>query len=276
MPRTLNEILQIRLQETPDMDRLVQVTSSDPAIAAGVLRRVNAAYYALRREVYQVERAIMLLGFNEVCRLAYTAAVKRAFVFKNAPEAQEVYAHIMRNSVATASFAKHLGAAMNMMFQEAAFTSGLLHQMGRVALLYRTPKGYAKLWRPKGADDGPLVTPSLAAEQFVFNTTSARLAASIAQHWSLPENLATVISYYTEYHQVNNPVLKMLTLTVAAASAAAEKLFEHPDAQGPGAFVSDALIELATRRNIDAMDLAVMLDDRREDVLHFTEAMSQE
>ena len=183
MPRTLSEIMQIRLQEKPDMDRLVKVTSNDPAIAAGVLRRVNAAYYSLRREVYQVERAILLLGFNEVCRLAFTASVKRAFVFKDAPGAQEVYTHIMRNGIATASYARLLSESLNLMFQEVAFTAGLLHQLGRVALLYRQPKGYARMWRPKGQEDAdvPLTPPSLTAEQFVFQTNSARLGAALGQ-----------------------------------------------------------------------------------------------
>ena len=277
MSRTLSEIMQIRMQETPDMDRLVRVTGNDPAIAAGVLRRVNAAYYGLRREVYQVERAILLLGFNEVCRMAFTASVKRAFVFKGAPGAQEVYSHIMRNSIATAAYARHLSGVLNLMFQEAAFTSGLLHQLGRTVLLYRQPKSYAQMWRPKGAEnaDAPLAAPSVTAEQFVFGTTSARLGAAVAQHWSLPENLATVISHHHDYEQVTHPVMRNLTLTVAAASTAAARLFDGA-ADVPEALVSDALAELASRRNVELAELAAQLHEHRADVLHFTDVMSQE
>lgn len=275
MPRTLAEIMQIRHQEAPDMERLIDVTANDPAIAVGVLRRVNSAYYGLRRDVYQVDRAITLLGFNEVCRLAFTAAVKQALVFKEGEEAQEVYGHMMRVSIASAAYARHLTEELNLMFQEAAFTGGLLHQLGRVALLYRAPKGYAKLWRPKG-DDTPLAAPSLPAEQFLFHTTWVRLGAAMAQHWGLPENLRTVIEHQLTYARVINPVLRMMTMTVAASSHAAALVCEPGATVQAGALLSPALSDLARQRKVEPRDLARLMLEWRDDVLRFTDAMNQD
>ena len=275
MPHTLVEILELRSQQSPDLDRLVATVQQDPVIAASVLRRVNSAYYGVRRPVSRVDQATMLLGFKEICGLVLMAAVKRAFAYRGLPEANAIHNHVMKTSVACASFARELSNYMTLADPETAFTAGLLYQMGRLAFLFSIPQGYARLWYEMSSSQNGagLSSPSTMAEQFVFNTDYTKLGKIIGEKWKLPEDIVSVMEHHLEPSHVEKPYARHLTMIVAAAQSAAVQLFEPVEEEQETCHFLQAL---STLRTINIQDLVEYLESKQIEVRLYAEAMLQD
>ena len=76
LSRTVSEVSAVvDMAESPDTRRLAEIVHADPVTAALVLRRINSAYYGLRRRFSNVQQAVALLGFLEVCDIVLTAGM---------------------------------------------------------------------------------------------------------------------------------------------------------------------------------------------------------
>ncbi len=92
--------------------------------------------------------------------------------------------------------------------------------------------------------------------------------------WSFPEELVTVTAALLTPLQVISGQKRVLTLTVAAGSAAAERLFRAEDGQAASPEASEipeSVIMLARERNLDVQALMAFLDKRGEAVRAFAE-----
>ncbi|MGB7160393.1 MAG: HDOD domain-containing protein [Tepidisphaeraceae bacterium] len=62
-----------------DSDELEQVIRHDPALVARVMRIANSSLYGLRQPVTSVKRAVVMLGFGPIQRVAMAASVGHLF-----------------------------------------------------------------------------------------------------------------------------------------------------------------------------------------------------
>ncbi|MCC6748532.1 MAG: HDOD domain-containing protein [Deltaproteobacteria bacterium] len=122
------------LVNDPDCDsaHIAQVMQEDQALTSRVLALVNSAYYAIPGGVADVRRAISYLGYNTVYQLVLTVSV-----FQNLPAVpgtkfsiRELWKHSLGVAIASEAVAKHLKHPA----PEEAFTAGLLHDIGKVAM----------------------------------------------------------------------------------------------------------------------------------------------
>ena len=122
MPTALAEVVKIQRNPVPDNEALVEIIEHDPALALYVLRLINSAYYGLRKQVSQINRAVTLLGSKKVCNLVLTAILKQTFPNIKGRTARAVYQHILKNSIATAVFSRDLADHLLLSSAETAFT----------------------------------------------------------------------------------------------------------------------------------------------------------
>ncbi|PSQ70014.1 MAG: hypothetical protein BRD26_05500 [Bacteroidetes bacterium QH_1_64_81] len=54
---------------------LVEIIEQDPSVSVNVLRRVNSAYYGVRREVEGIDQAVRLLGCVEISSIVLIRGV---------------------------------------------------------------------------------------------------------------------------------------------------------------------------------------------------------
>ena len=279
LPTALAEVIQIQRSPSPDHDLLVEVIEKDPALALYVLRQINSAYYGLRKQVSQIDRAVTLLGSKKVCNLVLAAALKQSFPKVKGPTARVVYQHILKNSVATAAFSRDLAEHLLLSSSETAFTVGLLHQIGRLVLLFNASDQYIPLWytRIPAENKVSLTSPFPQAEQARFKTDYLHLGAMVLQRWSLPEEFSSIIRRLRSLEQVTESPIRILPLIVAIGRSVAEGLFEP---EGYGSFASYAingrlrlLAALAQSRNLNADTLDEFLVDRQEDVKQYTQSL---
>jgi HD-like signal output (HDOD) protein len=133
-----------------DPDELEQVIKHDPALVARVMKVVNSSLYGLPQPVTSVKRAVVMLGFDRVNRLALAASL--GHLFKGKLCAKHTAKDLWTHCIAVGAVAKDLAAQAQPALAEEAFLAGLTHDLGLVALLQLKPRELATLCDGAAAD----------------------------------------------------------------------------------------------------------------------------
>jgi HD-like signal output (HDOD) protein len=271
LPRTVADVTKLvaEMHEEPETARLVRIVDSDPVVAGFVLRRINSAYYGVRRRVGDVQKAVHLLGFEEVCDIVLTSGMMRLQDILHSGEQAGIFDQIMRMSVGTASFSKKLASHLDLFQQSSAFTIGLLHTCGRLVLLYNRPDDYEALWCSNHGGFAPTVT----SEQIVFGTDHAELGAKAADSWHLPELVVTMIRQYLTPGHIEDHDLRVLALTLAVSAQACERLCLDRMPASARFEPSAALHLLSKAVRMDAAEIAAFVEENRLEVFEYTHSM---
>ena len=272
LPRTVAEVTKLVAAKTdaPDTPRLVGIVNADPVVAGSVLRRINSAYYGVRTRVGDIQKAVYLLGFDEVCDIVLSSGMMRLQDILHSEEQARIFDQIMRMSVGSASFAKKIAAYLDLNQQASAFTLGLLHTSGRLVLLYNRPDDYEALWCTNDYGFAPTVT----SEQIIFGTDHAELGALAAESWSLPEFIVRIIRHYlTPGHLVDDPELRIMALTVSVSTTATERLCMDNPGTNPKMEPNAALHMLAKATQRKTSDLVDLIDASSREIYEYSRAM---
>jgi putative nucleotidyltransferase with HDIG domain len=140
-PQVAIRLLQLANDENVQLHQLSDLISSDPAFASEVLIIANSLLYAPRSPVTSIIHAIAVMGANQLKGMCLTVGV-RAYLGKalNLPAMRNMWRH----NLACALIAEQLASA-GFMDKDIAYTSGILHDIGRFALAVIRPEEYAAL-----------------------------------------------------------------------------------------------------------------------------------
>ncbi len=222
LPRTASEVARLLSDDSadPNLEKLIEIVHADPIVAQLVLRRINSAYYGLRRRVTEIQKAIALLGFLEVSNIVLTAAMLQLREAVSNPEQAHIFEDLMRLSVGGAIYAQRLAQWLELYWARRVFTAGLLHSSGRLILLYNRPDDYEALWYTN--ENGSL--PSAEAERTIFGVSYLELNEQAAREWNLPETLGLLLGHLETPKNLSDPELQTQAALVATGSAIAEQL----------------------------------------------------
>ncbi len=271
LPRTVSEVSALLAQQTdiPDTPELTRIVHNDPMVAALVLKRINSAYFGIRREVSDVGKAVRLLGFLEVCNIVLASAMMKLRNVVKTRAQERMFEQIMQASVGTASYATELTNFLKMPNREIAFTSGLLHTSGRLVLLHNRPAGYERLWK----SGKPGTMPTAGSERATFGVDHTLLGGLAADHWNLPESVVQVIRCYLKPGHLRHPGLRSIALAVSVAASATEQLCMTPDNNHLRFEAKTALRILARTSNASPQELVRLIESRRANVKDYMATM---
>ena len=194
-PGIAPRILEFTTQEEPDLSEFAKLITLDPVLAAKMLRTANSAAYGLRREVADIPRAIVVIGFRNASFLALSIAVVSSFKGVAAPAFD--YRRFWTRSIASAVAARLLGERVLPSKRDEAFLIGLLADLGELVLAQCAPDEYAPVldrWNEVGG-------PIQALEKSQLGTTHPEVGAEILEVWGLPATICGAIRSHHEPHQ---------------------------------------------------------------------------
>jgi len=190
-------------------DDLRSIIEFDPTLAARILRIANSSLYGFRREVETLRHAITLLGFRNVECTVMAASLKEVFAHFGLGE-KLLWEHATLCGVVAAKLASY-GAIDTP--REPAFTAGLLHDLGKVALSNTFRERYARVMSRTYGEG----VAYCEAEREEFGFDHALLGAHIAESWNLPEALVTAIRRHhdpvTMYAELPPEQMRLVALT---------------------------------------------------------------
>ncbi|GAB4318440.1 MAG: hypothetical protein Kow0074_07640 [Candidatus Zixiibacteriota bacterium] len=173
---------------------VAKIIAEDPATSARVLRMANSAYYGLSQPVVSVRQAVVILGMEAIRSLVLSSSVMEAF--KGAAPDDEYQENFWRHSLATASAARVLhGFKLSdqvMRGGEEGFSAGLLHDIGKMVLVWQLPELYARV--TSHPDFG--VVDDQHVEREVMGVTHGEIGGYLAGRWNLPESLCLAITHH--------------------------------------------------------------------------------
>jgi putative nucleotidyltransferase with HDIG domain len=173
-----------------DVERVIQ---SDQGTTARVLTLANSSYYGLPRRISSVREAVVFLGFKTVRSLAMTVSAFNMFLGRS-DQASLTRRDLWRHSLNTALCTKIVCSKLtkhdsNLVESQEAFTAGLLHDVGKMALDIAMSKQYAAaLSEAKKANKR-----FHEVEADFLPYTHSLIGKTMADRWSLPEVLCDAI-----------------------------------------------------------------------------------
>lgn len=185
-PQVALKVLQLASNENVQLGRLGELISSDPAFASEVLTIANSFLYAPRYPIKSILQAIEVLGANHLQGLCLTVGV-RAYLGKSL--GHPTMRALWRHNMACALIAQQIASA-GFMDRDIAFTAGILHGIGFLALAVVRPADYIHLL---GTHIGTSES-ILDRERAIFGIDHCELGKRLVSDWQLPADFALVMS----------------------------------------------------------------------------------
>jgi putative nucleotidyltransferase with HDIG domain len=193
---------------------LAAVLSSDQALTARLLRLSNSAYYGYARRIGTVREAVILLGMRTVRSVAITSGIIDSFRAIDLGEFDQdlFWAHSVTVGIVAEAIARETRAAR----PEDAFTAGVLHDVGKLAMLLAEPEDFAEVVDLVAAERMRFAE----AERAVFGLSHSQVGSRLAQRWKFPEPLIEAIR---NHHERASGSIDTLTDVVSAANLAVNR-----------------------------------------------------
>jgi len=169
---------------------IADVLKKDQVLTAKVLRLVNSSFYNLSTEITDVSRALAFLGFNSISMLVLGTSVFSAFQLKKAS-----YFNVLefwRHSLGTAIASELIAKAIKVSKPEEAFSCGLLHDVGKIALFTIEPELLQKIVDTAKENNISFFEAESQLELPSHTVLGERLAAK----WQLPLMMQKTIRYH--------------------------------------------------------------------------------
>lgn len=194
LPQTLLSIQKVATDSRSCADDLAASVLNDQALTLRVLKVVNSAFYQRRNQeqIRTVRRAVLVMGFEAVCRLALGLSV---FDMMSKLSRSPYLATITRHSLVCAGFARAMAEASGRVSPEESYVTALVHDIGKVVLLECSPADMDHVLRD--LEGG---VPAMEAERRRFGISHDRAGRRLAARWKLPLELQNVIG---DHHDVD-------------------------------------------------------------------------
>lgn len=137
---TVSMLLKITSSKDVSMERVVKAASQDHAITLKILKLANSVAYGRGDPVDSLKNAVMRIGLDKIRQAVMNIGLIEQFDGGSSTfNLPHFWEHAIGCGVVAAELAQHTGVVDT----EAAFTAGLLHDVGRVVLMEQLGERYA-------------------------------------------------------------------------------------------------------------------------------------
>jgi putative nucleotidyltransferase with HDIG domain len=195
MSGTASRVLVLTSDPDVDLKDLAHVMEIDPAFAGDILFLANSWLFGFPSKVLSLRHAISLLGLERIKALAVTASM-RTFLGKAGPLLRQCWRHSAACAIIAEEIAPIFKTPAN-----AAYTLGLLHDVGRIAMLKAYPTECSNVLKKSfnNADEARL------AEREAMTVDHCTAGAWLAKTWRLPEEFNQVCAKHHDPVSPNDP-----------------------------------------------------------------------
>ena len=189
-PQVAVRVLQLARNENIQLHQLSELISTDPAFAGEVLTVSNSVLYSPRYPLTTIAQAVAVLGANTLQGMCVTVGV-RAYLGKamSYPAMRNLWRHNLACAIVAERIADAGSADLN-----SAYTAGILHDVGRIALAAIQPKGYAALLEKHAGNAASM----MEAERELFGWNHCEVGRQLVGSWKLPESFLSIVALHHE------------------------------------------------------------------------------
>lgn len=184
------ELLQSPDAQLEDLEKLIQM---DTGLSAAVLKYANSPAFSSGRTFDSISEAVLRLGFREIYRIVvavlggkWASADANVHAFDWSP------GDFCRHSFTVAVAARHLSFAVDPEMADIAYTAGLFHDVGKLALGFFATEELQRV-RSYQAEYECIWSE---AELAILGYTHLQVSEQLMRQWSFPPNLLDVALHY--------------------------------------------------------------------------------
>jgi HD-like signal output (HDOD) protein/CheY-like chemotaxis protein len=223
LPATYQKLVACLKDPNAGMDDVAKIISTDPSMAARLLKVVNSAYFGLAKPVADVGRAGTLLGLDRIMALVLGQGI---FNGAEIPQVRGFSLELLwAHSVATATAAHRIAIDEELDKDQvsAAFMAGMLHDIGKLVLAMGMPAEYARVLEQTQGRPGS----EREIETLELQTAHTDVGAYLVGLWGLPNTIAEAIAFH------ENPSQSTGEFGLPGIVHVADRIAHHPGVEDP-------------------------------------------
>lgn len=193
LPTVVQRVSELLQDPRSGTREIAELVSTDPPLAAKVLKIANSSFYGLRERCLSTEQASAILGLKVLRNVVTQAAVIKQFDHLKGSgfDLDELWRHAIVTGQVASFLARRTKKPLGMTPEE-VYTCGLLHDLGRVVLLENMREVFLETARR--AETGNM--PAHVCEEQAFGFNHADVGALVAQQWGLPTVACNAIQFH--------------------------------------------------------------------------------
>lgn len=216
LPTVYTQLMEVMANSRSSINDAAMVIASDQVAATKILKVANSPLFGLSSRVDSINKAIFLLGFNEVKNIIIATSIMDMFDMKNSNayfNPVDFWKYSIGVGITSRYFAKETGITN----VDSFFLSGIIHAIGKLFLYQSFPKEF--LLALEIAHDNRLNLRD--AEREIFGTTHTVVGELLAERWKLPNTISNAIRYYPTglVNQVPDILVSIVHLATIIAKA---------------------------------------------------------
>jgi len=185
LPEVANKALILAQNPDSDASEMASLIQSDQSLAGHVMRIANSVAYTPMSNLVSLQQAIARLGMTVISEIALAAAIG-AKMF-NTPGYEDYVSDIWRHALATSLWSKEIARYCRSNV-EVAFLAGLLHSIGRPAVL----QAILDLAQQQK------ITLTKGEVQQLENAYCQLVSQAVVHSWKMPTLVINAVSEYTD------------------------------------------------------------------------------
>ena len=186
-PTVATRIIELANDPETGIDDVAKVISLDPAIASKILRIANSPLYSQRRQVENVQQAVLLLGLNGIISLALSFSLVKSL--KKGQSGGLDYPLFWRRSLLSGSAGRAIGGICDRSDTEELFMASLLQDIGMLAIDRISPGLYAE-----ERLDQTISHEMTTLERKHLAVDHSAIGGWLLYQWKLPERLQLAVA----------------------------------------------------------------------------------
>lgn len=205
-PGIIQKLHSCMAEEEVSSNELARVIETDQAFTARILKLVNSPFYGFARDIASVQEAVTMIGFHAVHQLLLATSLLSEFKTKNSSIKLDDF---WRHSFGVGVIARHILHTVDRDTRQAAFVSGVLHDIGRLVYMKMMPDTFITFY-----SELSMVT-DLEAEVKFFGIDHQETGKALAQKWNFPESVTAVIANHHNPDAVESYALMVSAVNIA-------------------------------------------------------------
>lgn len=190
LPESVTRLKSCIDDETSSIDDVAEIITFDPALTSQLLKIANSAMYNFTSPIETVTKAVQVIGTRATYDLVLSYGVSHTF---KAVDSEIIdLDRFWEQSVSCALLANHIAQKKYFPESERFFVSGLLHNIGELAMVKVSPET-AKRCLNTDKD-----TSSIYLQKKVMGFTYYDFSAALIKNWGLPSSIYRPITTLLE------------------------------------------------------------------------------
>ncbi|MDD5658719.1 MAG: HDOD domain-containing protein [Actinomycetota bacterium] len=209
MPDLAIDLMGYTIDDDTSIKELSAIISRDPALAAQILKVANSSFYALKRQVGSLEKAIIILGLREIKNLIFTLSIIKLFPKETNFCFDKV--DFLKHSLITARTSDILTKKLQLKFEVSPFLAGLLHDIGKIFLDQNFHHEYNAI-----IEEAKKYNKNIfEVESSELGTDHAYIGSHIANVWNFPQELIDAIKFHHCIDKSNDNILLICVISIS-------------------------------------------------------------